>query len=49
MYLDHQEHMLTKTNVDVRLNTPVTPELAKELAPDVIIAAMGARPVVPSS
>ncbi len=47
MYLDHQEHMLTKTNVDVRLNTPVTPELAKELAPDVIIAAMGARPVVP--
>ncbi|MCF0120798.1 MAG: FAD-dependent oxidoreductase, partial [Oscillospiraceae bacterium] len=46
-YLDHQAHMLTKTNVDVRLGTPVTPELAREIAPDVIIAAVGAAPVVP--
>ena len=46
-YLDHQAYMLTKTNVDVRLNTEVTPELADSIAPDVIIAALGARPVVP--
>ena len=47
MYLDHQAHMLSKTSVDVRLNTAVTPELAKEIAPDVIIAALGAEPVLP--
>jgi len=41
-YLDHQVHMLEKSGVDVRLNTEVTPELAKEIKPDVIIAAMGA-------
>jgi pyruvate/2-oxoglutarate dehydrogenase complex dihydrolipoamide dehydrogenase (E3) component len=32
----------------VRLNTPVTPELALSLAPDAIIAALGAHPVKPS-
>jgi len=31
----------------VRLNTAVTPELAQSLKPDVIIAAMGSRPIVP--
>ncbi len=47
-YLDHQVYMLSKTNVDVRLNTEVTPELAEKIKPDVIIAAVGARPVVPA-
>lgn len=46
-YLDHQAHMLAKTDVEIRLNTEVTPELANEIKPDVIIAALGARPVVP--
>jgi NADPH-dependent 2,4-dienoyl-CoA reductase/sulfur reductase-like enzyme len=47
-YLDHQVHMLSKTDVEVRLNTEVTPELARRIKPDVIIAAVGARPVVPT-
>ena len=47
-YLDHQSYMLSKTNVDIRLNTEATPELACEIAPDIIIAAIGARPIIPT-
>jgi 2,4-dienoyl-CoA reductase-like NADH-dependent reductase (Old Yellow Enzyme family)/thioredoxin reductase len=47
-YLEHQAHMLSKAAVDIRLNTTVTPEYARKLRPDVIIAALGARPVVPA-
>ena len=46
-YLDLQERRIGKTDIEVRLNTAVTPELAKGLRPDVIIAAMGSRPVKP--
>jgi len=46
-YLDHQAYMLSKTDVDVRLNTEVTPELAREIKPDVILAAIGAEDIVP--
>ena len=46
-YLDLQERRIGKSDIEVRLNTAVTPELAKALRPDVIIAAMGARPVKP--
>jgi 2,4-dienoyl-CoA reductase-like NADH-dependent reductase (Old Yellow Enzyme family)/thioredoxin reductase len=46
-YLDLQEKRIGKTDIKVRLNTAVTPELAKALRPDVIVAAMGARPVKP--
>ncbi len=46
-YLDRQERMINRSSIDVHLNTAVTPELARELEPDVIIAAMGARPAVP--
>ena len=35
------------SSVEVRLNTPVTPELAEEIAPDVLICAIGAEPVTP--
>lgn len=38
---------LTNAGVEVRLNTPVTPELALSLSPDVIIAAIGGEAVVP--
>ena len=41
-YLEHQAYLLDKARIDVRLNTEVTSELAKDIAPDVIIAAMGA-------
>ncbi len=46
-YLELQGHMLRKAAVDIRLNTTVTPEYAESLRPDVIIAAIGARPVKP--
>jgi len=47
-YLECQIHMLRKAAVDIRLNTAVTPEYAKSVGPDVIIAALGARPVKPA-
>lgn len=46
-YLEHQVHMIDKVAIDVRLNTAVTPEYAGALRPDVIITALGARPVKP--
>ncbi|MBR4742874.1 MAG: FAD-dependent oxidoreductase [Oscillospiraceae bacterium] len=46
-YLRRQERLLEVNGVTVKLNTPVTPALAEELKPDVIIASLGARPVVP--
>ena len=46
-YLDQQAERIARAPIELRLNTAVTPELAKEIAPDVIIAALGARPSVP--
>ncbi len=47
-YLDLQARLISRAPIDVRLNTPVTPELAASLKPDVIIAALGSRPVRPN-
>ena len=48
-YLTSQAQRVTDNpHIEVRLNTSVTPELAQEIAPDVIVAALGARPVVPT-
>ncbi|MDR1572712.1 MAG: FAD-dependent oxidoreductase [Clostridiales Family XIII bacterium] len=38
---------LSHCRVDVRLLTEVTPALAQSVAPDVLIAAFGAKPIVP--
>ena len=46
-YLQLQARLLDRCGVEVRLNTPVTPALAEALRPDVIIAALGARPLIP--
>ncbi|MCL2226502.1 MAG: NAD(P)/FAD-dependent oxidoreductase [Oscillospiraceae bacterium] len=46
-YLERQAVAVKKAGVDVRLGTEVTPELAKSLSPDVLIAALGASPAVP--
>jgi NADPH-dependent 2,4-dienoyl-CoA reductase/sulfur reductase-like enzyme len=43
-YLERQARMLSRSNVSIRLNTEVTPALAESLNPDVLIAALGARP-----
>jgi len=47
-YLDLQERLIKRSAVEVRLNTEVTPETAAAFRPDVIIAALGSRPVVPN-
>jgi pyruvate/2-oxoglutarate dehydrogenase complex dihydrolipoamide dehydrogenase (E3) component len=47
-YIELQTRLIGKAPIDVRLNTAVTPELAENLNPDVIIAALGARPVRPN-
>lgn len=46
-YIDHQVRMIASSPVEVRLNTEVTPQLAKQLEPDVIVAALGSRPSIP--
>lgn len=38
---------MTHAPIEVHMNTEVTPEVAKSFQPDVIIAAIGARPVIP--
>lgn len=37
-----------KAGVEIRLNTPVTPEYAERLAPDALIIAVGSSPLVPN-
>lgn len=46
-YIERQARKVRSIGVDVRMNTAVTPELAELIKPDVIIAALGARPIVP--
>ena len=46
-YLDQQERKIAESGIEVRLNTEVTPEYAASVQADVIIAALGARPVKP--
>ena len=46
-YLKLQERLISRSSVEVHLNTPVTSETAQTFKPDVIIAAMGSRPVKP--
>ena len=46
-YLASQARKVKELGVEVRLNTKVTPELADEIAPDAIVAALGASPVKP--
>ena len=41
------KYKLSKSTVDVRLNTPVTKELVEKEAPDILMLATGASPIVP--
>jgi NADPH-dependent 2,4-dienoyl-CoA reductase/sulfur reductase-like enzyme len=44
----HAKRVMEDPNIEVRLNTAATVETALEIGPDAIIAALGARPVVPT-
>lgn len=43
----YQQVYVERNGVNVRMNTEVTPEMALEESPDVIILAAGAEPIVP--
>lgn len=44
-YCDWLIRMVNKSNIEVRLNTEVTPELVDKIRPDKLIAAVGADPI----
>ena len=46
-YIERQAQTVSSLGVDIRMNTEVTSALAEQLAPDVIIAALGATPIKP--
>jgi 2,4-dienoyl-CoA reductase-like NADH-dependent reductase (Old Yellow Enzyme family)/thioredoxin reductase len=46
-YILQQAALLEQENVEIRLNTEVTPEYAEALDVDAIIAAVGSEPVIP--
>ncbi len=46
-YIAQQERKIAASSIDLRLNTEVTPEYAKQIGADAIVAALGARPVKP--
>ena len=48
LYLKRQAAAVQRADIDLRLNTEVTPEYVQAVGADVIIAATGARPVKPS-
>ena len=47
-YIKTKSLQMERAGVDVRLNSEVTHELAAEIAPDVLIIAAGAEPIVPT-
>ena len=47
-YILQQGAYIAKSNIDLRLNTEVTPEYAAIEQPDVIIAAIGSDPITPN-
>lgn len=44
-YREYLERQIAKSNIEVRLNTEVTPELVAQIRPDKLIAAVGAYPI----
>ena len=46
-FMDYLIHMVDKTGVQVRLNTEATVEMVEAMEPDVVIAAVGAKALVP--
>lgn len=47
-YIERQKYMIEKNGVEVRLNTPVTPEVVEEIKLDALIVAIGGKPIRPN-
>jgi 2,4-dienoyl-CoA reductase-like NADH-dependent reductase (Old Yellow Enzyme family)/thioredoxin reductase len=46
-FRDHQSNRLAELGVEIHLNSEVTPEVVAAEAPDVVVVAIGAEPIVP--
>ena len=46
-FRDHQSNRLAELGVEIHLNSEVTPEVVTAEAPDVVIVAIGAEPIIP--
>ena len=46
-YIEQQKVNIAAAGIDLRMNTAVTPDYAKNERPDVIIAAIGSEPITP--
>ncbi len=46
-YIEQRERLIAASGIEVRLNTAVTPEYARSVGADAIVAALGAEPVKP--
>ena len=46
-YIEVKARQMEKAGVDIRLGMEVTPELAAQIAPDVLVVAVGASPYAP--
>lgn len=47
-FMNYLIHMVAKNEIEVKLNTEATPELVESLNPDVVISAVGAKPIIPN-
>ena len=47
-YINLQERRVGRAGIEVHLNTAATPETVSAFRPDVVVAALGARPVKPT-
>ena len=45
--MEYQIRSIEKANIETHLNTEVTPEIIEQFSPDVVIASLGARAIVP--
>jgi 2,4-dienoyl-CoA reductase-like NADH-dependent reductase (Old Yellow Enzyme family)/thioredoxin reductase len=46
-FRDHQSNRLAELGVEIHLNSEVTPEVVAAEAPDVVVVAIGAEPIIP--
>jgi len=46
-FRDHQSNRLAELGVEIHLNSDVTPDVVAAEAPDVVVVAVGAEPIIP--
>ncbi len=46
-FRENLEYRISRLPIDVRLHTEMTPSMIREMAPEVLITALGAEPIIP--